>query len=213
MLAELWYWLSLLCICAICLAVTQLLQTGVQQEENQISVSARRDGGDDRLTAVLTQTAARQQARQHRHAALLTVHHGVSFYTCIHSYTHIYTGHYKLIQTENMGSCFVPFSSRSLNSFHCYFSFVCFHKCLLILTSPFFHLFLWPLCSPSFFNASPPAVASAFAIASPPPFGRQRKSKTVKWSTSTDLGNRHCVACSQGVCVQCGVLVWLCSAS
>lgn len=92
-------------------------------------------------------------------------------------------------------------------------SFQCFHKCLLILTLPFLYLLSRPLCSFFFFNVSPPAVASAFAIASPPPFGRQRKSKTVIWSTSTDLGNRHCVACSQGVCVQWGVLLWLSPAS
>lgn len=45
-------------LCVFCLAVTQLLQAGVQQKENQIPVGSRRDGGDDRLGAFLAQTAA-----------------------------------------------------------------------------------------------------------------------------------------------------------
>lgn len=65
--------------CALCLAAAQLLQAGVQQEENQVAVGARRDGGDERLAAVLAQTAARQPAGQRGHAALLPLHHGVSF--------------------------------------------------------------------------------------------------------------------------------------
>jgi len=43
------------------------------------------------------------------------------------------------------------------------------------------------------------SLESVFAIASSPPFGSQRKSQTVMWSTSTDLGNRHSVACWEGL--------------
>ena len=64
---------------ASCLAAAELLQAGVQQEEDQVAVVTRRDGGDDRLVAaVLAQAPARQPTGQRPHAALLALHHRVS---------------------------------------------------------------------------------------------------------------------------------------
>lgn len=107
-----------LCVCVMCVAVTKLLQAGVQQEENQIAVSPRWDGGDDRLSAFLTQTAARQQARQYRHAALFTLHHRVSKCILIHSHSSIHMRHCLLpylrsIITE-IHTCLISFSSLNM---------------------------------------------------------------------------------------------------
>lgn len=95
------------CVCVMCVAVAKLLQAGVQQEENQIAISPRWDGGDDRLSAFLTQTAARQQARQHRHAALFTLHHRVSKCVLLHSHS-----------SRHMRRCLLPYLRSIITEIH-----------------------------------------------------------------------------------------------
>lgn len=175
----------LTCACVVCVAAAQLLQTGIQQEENQIPVSPRWDGGDDRLSAVLAQASPRQPTSQHCHAALLPLHHRVSFTHPPPAHNYIYS----------------PKMSATHLLWLLWLSFVFF---LHFSLNPPFTLSSNSSLHPILSRFSPPS-ASAFAIASFPPFGHQRKSKTVMWSTNTDLGNGHCV-CGMNLKSVCAVV-------